>query len=419
MNLDKYLYPILASLLISLCFLVACTQNPTMDKQSPAELSPIVKERVARITTLFKKDKIVDNFLNMDSYLASSVIEKSSQPKPFFKKDGGFTLPETFESRDSIFNTQAFFDHTLSTGMLVLHKGEIVFEKYWRGMTDTTTHISWSVGKSFVSALLGIAIEDGLIKSEQDLITDYLPQCKGTGYEGVTLKDCLEMSSGVKFDENYADPNSDIGRFTKHFALNKPLIDFLLTVKPDKKPGTHNHYVSMDTQILGAVLKSVLGDRSLSDYLKTELWEPLGMEDNAQWLVDETGMEFALGGLNVTLRDYAKFGLLYSHKGKWNGQQIVSEDWVTKSTIPHAPHLMPGDNPNSTSPFGYGYQWWIPIKPMDNDFFASGIHNQYIYINPVKELVIVKTSANPHFTADDDFSKENYIDLFQTIARGL
>ncbi|MGB0838742.1 MAG: serine hydrolase domain-containing protein, partial [Chitinophagales bacterium] len=131
-----------------------------------------------------------------------------------------------------------------------------------------------------------------------------------------------------------------------------------------------------------------------------------------------SGMEFAVGGMNVTLRDYAKLGLLYLNKGKWNGKQIVPEAWVKKSINPRASHLMPGrNNPNSSNDFGYGYQWWIPIEPMGGDYFAAGIYNQYIYVNPEKDLVIVKTAANPHFTEDYDHSKENYIDLFQNIAK--
>ena len=144
------------------------------------------------------------------------------------------------------------------------------------------------------------------------------------------------------------------------------------------------------------MLISKMTGKSLSQYAKEKLWDPMGMEHDAQWVIDNEDMELALGGLNVTLRDYSKLGYLFLNKGNWFGKQIVPSRWVEKSVKPDAPHLMPGENPNSSSTFGYGYQWWIPEQP-DGDFFAAGIYNQYIYVNPKKNLIIVKTSANHHF----------------------
>lgn len=389
-----------------------------MENEIP-EMTPEIQRRVQLMMTLFEKDKIVDNFLHLDQRLLSRPIDKSPEPTTIPKKISQIELPTTFPSKGAEMSTKDFLDRTLSTGMAIIHKGEIVYENYWRGMTESTTSISWSVGKSFVSALFGIAIDEGLIASEHDMVIKYLPELKGTGYQKVSIKHCLQMSSGVQWVEDYADAESDIGRFTMHFSMNKPVNDYLLTVKPDKEPGSYNHYVSMDTQVLGAILAKVLDGKSLSTYLKEKIWDPIGMEHDAQWLIDETGMEFALGGLNVTIRDYAKLGLLYLNNGFWNGKQIVPAEWIQKSISQDGPHLQSGENIRSSSIFGYGYQWWIPIERMGNDYFASGIYNQHIYVNPEKEIVIAKTSANPNFNDPEDFAKEHYVNLFQTIAKAF
>jgi CubicO group peptidase (beta-lactamase class C family) len=174
---------------------------------------------------LYPPDKILDNFLNLDQRIAVRDIAAASEPVMLEREDRGFSLPETFVSRDSVMNTRGFLDVTQSTGMLVYHKGKIIYEAYERGMSDTTTHISWSLAKSVVSALIGIAMDEGLITSEEELVTQYVPSLKGSAYDGVTIKQCLQMSSGVKFDETYGDPNSDITRFPRAWrSINRLLI---------------------------------------------------------------------------------------------------------------------------------------------------------------------------------------------------
>lgn len=397
----------------------SCGTDTAPTAEQATELPPELQARVSFVATLFDKDKIVDNFLNLDQRIEVREIAASPNPSTLERADVGFVLPESFESLDSVMNTRDFLDVTQSTGILVYHKGKVIYEDYERGMTDTTTTISWSMAKSVVSILVGVAIDEGLIDSEDDMVTKYVPLLEGSAYDGVTIKQCLQMSSGVKFDETYGDPNSDITRFSRSLALNQPFADFILTLEREREPGIYNHYVSMDTQVLGMVVRAAIGERTLSDYLKEKVWDPVGMEHAARWIIDNTGMEMALGGLNIVLRDYTRLGILFLNKGNYEGRQIVSEEWVKKSITPDAPHLLAGENPASSNPFGYGYQWWLPIKQQGGDFFAAGIYNQYIYINPEKELVIVKTSANPNFTSKTDHSKINYIDLFQTIADGL
>ncbi len=266
-------------------------------------------------------------------------------------------------------------------------------------------NISWSVGKSFVSALVGIAIEEGYIESIQLPVSDYVPELKGTGYDGVSLKDVLQMSSGVRFNEDYDDFFSDIKRMGRVIAMGDSINEFAASLEREREPGTFNHYVSMDTQVIGMVLKATTG-KDLSLYLEEKIWKTIGMQSDARWLIDDLGMELVFGTLNVTLRDYARFGRLYMNYGNWEGEQLVPKQWVIDSITPDAPHLMPGDYPLlSTRKMGYGYQWWIPEHPK-GDFMARGVYGQYIYINPEKRVVIVKNSAYPQWTVN---SKTNSV----------
>lgn len=352
-------------------------------------------QRLNQVSHLFDADKITHNFLNMNELMTSSEVEKPADSYRF-ARGNNLTLPATFAYDGQEFDTQKFLDSSFTTSLVVIQNDTLTYEKYFLGHNENKRHISWSVAKSFVSGLFGIAMAEGHIKSVDQTVEEYLPQMKGSGYEGVKIKDVLQMSSGVGFNEDYGDFNSDINRWGRGFAWGSAQDDFPMTLKREKQPGTYNHYVSINTHILGMILVKATGE-NLTDYLREKLWHPLGMEYNSYWLVDDYGMEMALGGLNVTSRDYAKMGKLYLQRGKWEGKQIVPAAWVAASTMADAPHLQPGsDNPASSHDMGYGYQWWIPAGNQ-GEFMARGIYNQYIYVNPTTQTVIVKTSANPNF----------------------
>ena len=368
--------------------------------------------KLRKVVSLFEKENIVENFLHMEDINETSNLIKSPSPTRL-PVNLTHQLPIDFSSNGKTINVQDFIDHSMTTGLMIIHKDTIILENYTRGLTPETTHISWSMAKSFISGMIGIAIEEGKIKSIQDQITDYLPQFKGTGYEGVTIKNALEMSSGVGFNEDYSDFNSDINRFGRYFALGQSFEKFALSLKNTRKPGTFNHYVSIDTQVLGMVLKKATG-KSITQFMQNKIWNPIGMEDDAQWIIDEDGMELALGGLNATLRDYGKYGLLYLHEGNWFGNQIISQNWVKQSITMDGPHLQPGINQFSSNDLGYGLQWWIP-QEADGAFLASGIYNQHIYIQPNRDLVIVKLSGNYHFKTNKDLEKSQHIDFFKSI----
>ena len=373
--------------------------------------------RVYRIMHLYDEDKIANNFINMNKlFTTSEPIQPSSKAKPIPKSDKPFSLPSTFYFEDKDQDLNAALKHFKTDGLLIIKEGEVVYEEYFNGNSQTTRHISWSVAKSFLSSLVGIAVNDGLIDDINDPITKYLPDFKNTGYDGIKIKNILQMSSGVLFNEDYADPNSDINKFGVAIARGTSFRDFAKTLTKDKEQGTYNHYVSIDSQMLGLLLDKVTG-MPLREYLQMHIWEKIGMEDEAYYLADNEDVDLALGGLNATLRDYAKFGLLYLNKGKWDNEQVVPEAWVDASHAMDLPHLQPGAGDDlSSSDWGYGYQWWVPGFP-NTDYTASGVYNQYIYVDPVTETVIAKISSNHRFTAEKEYSKAAHVAMFRAIAQ--
>jgi len=373
--------------------------------------------RVYKLIHLYDEDKIANNFINMDKlFETSEPIKPSSKAKAIRRSDQPYTLPSTFYFEEKEQNLQDALDHFKTDGLLIIKNNEVVYEQYFNGNSPTSKHISWSVAKSFLSSLVGIAVNDGLIDDINDPITKYLPDFKGTGYDGVTIKNILQMSSGVLFNEDYADPNSDINKFGRALAQGTSFREFAKSLTKDKEQGTYNHYVSIDSQMLGLLLIEVTG-MPLRDYLHQNIWEKIGMEDSAYYLSDNEDVDMALGGLNATLRDYAKFGLLYLHKGKWGDEQVVPEAWVEASHTMDLPHLKPnaGDELSSNT-WGYGYQWWIPGFP-STDFTASGVYNQYIYVDPITNTVIAKISSNHRFTAEKEYSKAAHVAMFRAIAQ--
>jgi CubicO group peptidase (beta-lactamase class C family) len=350
--------------------------------------------RAMEIAEKSKMEHIEDTFINMGNYFMYKTVSKAPQPYLFARKTNE-VLPESFDYDGVRFNTMEFLDSSYTQGFLVLQDDTIVYENYWRGQKEDTRHISWSMAKSVISALLGIAQAEGHMGSVDKNVEEYLPELKGSGYEGVKVKDVLQMSSGVKFNEDYGDPSSDINRWFRAFALGDSQDEFAATMVNERTPGTYNHYVSINTHVLGMILVRTTG-KSIAQYFKEKLWDPIGAEHDAYWLKDNKDMEMALGGLNATLRDYAKVGRLFLNRGNWNGKQVVPESWVNESLNMDAEHVTPSSNNSAHPHSGYGYQWWIPPGD-DGEFWARGVFNQYIYINPTTNTVIVKNSANQNF----------------------
>lgn len=323
-------------------------------------------------------------------------------------------------------------NHTQTTAFLVIHKDSILYENYFRGYDHQDIFPSWSIAKSFTGTLLGIAIEEGYIHSAQDLVKNYLPELEGCHeyWNELTLEHLLNMRSGFDYNElTYKKPKKGITNlyFSKNSIENIKKVDF------DHKPGTFGKYSSLDTQVIGLVLERVLG-KPLSMYLEEKIWTPLGMESEAIWNYESQKFDHtkAYCCIKATARDYAKLGRLYLNKGNWNGTQIVSEDWVEKATTPFAAnrcyqyhwymesklkteerdgekilkvyddslqaaeHIDPTNEFVTFIPKERGYA----IKQCGTSFFAAGVFEQRIFVDPVHELIYVrmgkKKDLKPH-----------------------
>ena len=363
-------------------------------------------------------EPIAWNFKNAKEIFPTTTVPKAEVPYHFPVSSKSIDLPTKFTFENNTIDTRKFLDSTFTEALLIIQNDTLRYESYSNGFTADDHHISWSMSKSVVSALFGIAVSEGKIKSLQETVTDYLPDFAGTGYDGVRLKDVLQMSTGVGFNEDYGDFNSDINVMGRYFALGMPMADFAKTLKREREPGTYNHYVSVNTQVLGMVLTKAIG-QSVTDYMKEKLWSKIGAEDEAFWIVDNSGMEFVIGGLNATARDYAKMGQLFLDSGRWQGNQVVPEEWVIASVTPDAPHVMPGKRSSALRKEGYGYQWWIPDGGGD-EYDAQGIYGQFIYIDPDKDMVIVKLASNYHFKEDSNsYFLNREVALFREIAEGF
>lgn len=372
-------------------------------------------KRLQKVNTLFDAECIQENFQDAEEIFDVSELPASTKPH-VLPTNLHYNFPKSFNSSGQTISTEEFLEKTQTEGLLVIHMDTIIYESYHLGLEQDETHISWSMSKSFISTLMGMAVDKGLL-TVQDTILKFLPEFKDTGYAGTTVENLLQMSSGVAFNEDYGDYHSDINRFGRTFAMGTSFKKFAMSLKNEKTPGSYCHYVSIDTQVLGLLLAKVTG-KSLTVLLHEWIWEPLGMETEAQWIIDDEGSELGLGGMNASLRDYAKLGLLYLNDGVWQGKQILSKEWIEKATTPHAPHLMPNQTEKSSHLYGYGYQWWTPQFPK-NDFFATGIYDQFVYVNREKDLVIAKLSADYHYKTGRKSIKSSHIEFFQSVAESF
>lgn len=284
-------------------------------------------------------------------------------------------------------------------GFLILQDGKIRLEHYALGHSDTNLWSSLSVAKSVTSTLVGAAIEDGYIKSVDDYVTEYIPDLKGSAYDSVTIRHLLTMTSGIRWNENYTAPDSDIARFEKDTLVPgmKAIVSYMRHLPAEAQPGKKFNYSTGETHLLGALISSAT-QQTLSHYLSTKIWMPYGMEQAATWRLDRTGQEMAGCCLQMTLRDFARFGQFALEEGRINGQSIVPDGWFKIATQIQVP-LWPGG--------GYGFGWWIFNN---HSFQALGIHGQMIYIDPSRQLVIAINSMWPEADNNErQFAVLNFI----------
>jgi CubicO group peptidase (beta-lactamase class C family) len=291
------------------------------------------------------------------------------------------------------------------TGLLVLKGGQIVLERYRLGNTPGTRWVSWSVVKSITSTLLGAAIQDGYIRSLDEPVTKYLPQLLHTSYDGVSIRNLVQMASGVAWNETYTDPGSDRRHMLDLQIQQRPgaILRFMGSLPRAAPPGTRWNYSTGETHVLGALVRAAV-KRPLAQYLSEKIWAKLGMEADATWWLESPdGLEVGGSGFSALLRDYGRFGLFAMNSGKIGSEQIVPAGWFPEAGSPKR---------IGTQVVDYGYMWWsfgsssAPIH--QGAFMALGIFGQFIYINPRHNTVIVVWSARPKPTgstviADQDF----------------
>ncbi len=396
---------LLASLFFSGCQSAAVLDTPT----------PRVAERLEFVGSLFTGVEQYENFNRLKDLFPAQTIRATGTPF-VFPVGPGIDLPSTYRYDGQPRSSADLLDETRTSALLVIHDGQIRHEQYWLTGGPQVNWMSMSVAKSFVSTLIGIAIDDGLIASVETPITEYVPELAGSAYDNVRIKDVLQMSSGARWNEDYSDPESDIMRYGQVWAGagSGSFDQFTATLTRERAPGTYNYYNSTDTQALGMLVSRASG-MSLSAYAEQELWGPLGMQHDGYWITDRVGVEMAAGGLQVTAVDYAKLGQLFLQQGQWRGEQIVSQQWVADSLVADAPHLQAESHPEY--PVGYGYQWWLPVST-EGEFLAIGVYNQFIYVNPARNLVVVKLSANPAYGQTNDessFRELETIEYFRAI----
>jgi CubicO group peptidase (beta-lactamase class C family) len=300
-----------------------------------------------------------------------------------------------------------FLDETFTDGWLVLHRGNVVTERYFAHFGRDALHLSQSVAKSVVGTVAGILIDRGTIDPHAPLV-QYVPEFRSCGYADATLAQVLDMRSGVRFDETYTDPNSDVAKLDPivGWRPNRPdvpncIYDLILTLPKERAHGGAFQYRSIETDVVGWVCERASGTH-LCDLVSTLIWQPMGAELDACFTVDRGGVALADGGLNAALRDYARFGLLYANGGTLAGRPIVPANWVeacrhkgdmSAFAAPYS-DLLPGG--------AYRNQWWVR-DPKAGIIMARGVFGQMIYVDPRREMVIVKLSTWPDFTNPDRF----------------
>jgi CubicO group peptidase (beta-lactamase class C family) len=300
----------------------------------------------------------------------------------------------TYEFKGHVYQAEDSLDRTYVNALVIAKHGKIVYETY-RNQTDAATHfISFSMAKSLTSLLVGIALGEGAIRSLDDEITRYVPELKNTAYDGVTIRQALQMKSGADYTEVYVPNHPHLleTAFERAFVeQNSHFVDFARTMTRAYPPGEHFSYSTFETCVLGWVVERAT-KKNLSTYFSEKLWKPAGMESYGLWMVDGrdgAGHEFAGGGFNAVARDYLRIGLLMLNGGRAQGKQLVPADWVKDSTQPLSRPIADPSEPD----FSYANQWWGLVG--SRAFMARGLQGQGIFIDPDTDTVVVRLGYFP------------------------
>ena len=333
----------------------------------------------------------VGAFSHFDEMYPTRLIKRAAVPSMYKRTLVDFRY--RFQEKQS--SLSEYLSRNPVTGLLIAKDDQILFEHYQYGRTDRNRLISQSMVKSIMGMLIGIAVSEGAIKSVEDPAQTYVPGLKGSEYGRTPIRDLLHMSSGVDFGEE-RDGGRDLNRlwgdmvspswFSKKGTV-KSIVQFNQRVAP---PGTRYHYASIEPDVLGLVLHGAV-NKSASSYLQERVWEPIGAEADAMWLLDAEGFEVAHFGFNAVLRDYARLGRLLAHDGAWQGKEIIPAQWMIDATTvrPSDAYLLPG-KAMAPQPFGYGYLLWL--LPGQRRQFAMVGWGQHVIVDPLSKMVMVQTA---------------------------
>jgi CubicO group peptidase (beta-lactamase class C family) len=297
-----------------------------------------------------------------------------------------------------------YLDASGTTAFLVIHHDKLLYERYFNGYDETSVNTSFSMAKSFASALVGIALVEGHIKSVDEPITNYLPELldKDERFESITIRHLLTMSSGIKYEEGGDLPWSEEADDTKTYYATD-LRELALNCRIEGKPGEYFEYNNYNPLLVGLILERATG-MPVARFMEEELWKPMGMEADGSWSLDSTssGFEKMESGVNARARDFARFGMLFAKEGNWEGEQLVSREWVEESTRADT-SMDPSQN--------YQYFWWVDTPDGKNHFSARGNYGQYIYVAPEKDLVIIRLGEE-----EGGRGYDYWIDLFEELS---
>lgn len=339
-------------------------------------------------------------FGNVQTLSETRTVVASKTPHPLVPKLKDWSDFE-YEVNGEAFSLDDYFKRPAARGLIVLQGDEILLERYGAGNTPETRWITFSVTKSVTSLLIGAAIHDGFIGSVDELVTDYIPRLKGSAYDGVRLRDILHMASGVAWNEDYADPESDVAQAGAANGIE--LTQYLNKLPREAQPGTRFNYNTGETNLVGELLRAAIGNNA-SRYLQNKIWQPFGMEHDAYWLLSSAG-GVETGGccINATLRDYARIGRFVLADGVLpSGERVVPTNWIRDSATP------------SRGSENYGYLWWLYDE---GAFSARGIFQQRIFIDPARDAVIATHGNALNATGDED---QDHTDaLIEALRRSL
>lgn len=370
----------------------------------------------ARVDYVTRQRCRVGAFSHFETLFPARTIAAPKVPSRLARAPAEPTIRYTYEGRSSTLDD--YLDRQPATAFLIAKGDTILLERYQYARTDKQRLTSFSMAKTIVALLVGIAVKDGAIRSIDDLAEVYAPELKGTAYGGTSIKALLQMSSGVSYQEesrNPSNPNSDNAILYRATLGGDPggivsgLKHFNTRLTP---PGQRWNYSSAETSVLGLVVAGATR-RTMSDYASEKLWMPLGAEADAKWAVDKTGHEAAFAYFDATLRDWARLGLMLANDGKWNDKTIISREWLQAATsiAPNDLHL----DFRKSYWDGYGYQVWL-IPGSSRMFALQGLRGQFVMVDTATKLVLVQTAARE---ADDQAADKELLAIFQAACAQL